>query len=412
MEFECFVGRGKRVVIITPFFPPNNSPQSIQSYRLAKSLVLYGHDVDIVCGSDGLGSGNNSHGVDQESFDLSLFRVFRSQALPNGRRGGIKGKIYRFFRPADPAYHYPGLLKLCQDLFTSESYDAVISIAEPLASHLVTLRLLSKLKDAQKVVWFSDPPPIRRSMLKLWFRRNLVKGLVQNICFHADLVISVTEEIAQEIRSIGADDKKIWVLPHVYDQDDWSFRDNESYLSSGAIKVLHSGALYWLRRPDKLLSAIENANDLGREVSFKAVLQGAVADEIAAYLSNYNSRSIELVGSAGLRASLERMRASDILCIIDVDLEKNVHLPSKIADYVAARRPILYIGRENSPTCRWLAAVHPAFAQGYTEEEVTLALLQLCDRIQALSHDDFDDVCALFELNGAYLSLNQFIAAR
>jgi hypothetical protein len=84
-------------------------------------------------------------------------------------------------------------------------------------------------------------------------------------------------------------------------------------------------------------------------------------------------------------------------------------LPSKIADYVAARKPILYVGSSDSPTCRILRELHPAFAFGKSAGEVSAGLEALIAKSFTIQRADFDEICKIFCLTTAYIDLQEFI---
>jgi hypothetical protein len=162
------------------------------------------------------------------------------------------------------------------------------------------------------------------------------------------------------------------------------------------VTVLHSGALYWERKPNTLILGAEKASTFAGMAPIKVVLQGSISPEIQRGIEAIStSVPVEIAEATNFKRSIESIKKADILCIIDVALTKNVHLPSKIADYVGACKPILYIGQPDSPTCRALKQVHPAFEQGLTVDEVALALkvligkLRLAGETYASSYDKF-----------------------
>lgn len=394
--------KSKKILIISPFFPPDNSPQSVQSYRMAKSMVRMGHNVTVICADHDEAIQNNSHGIDENSFYLGEMNIVRAKARSPKFCVALQSKIYRLVRPYDPLMQYKGMLFAANRELQKKSYDAVISIAEPLVSHSVFLKCLKKMGEAKRIVWFSDPPPIYADMLKLPLRRQKIWTLVKKSCANADIVVSVTNEIKEIVDLISEDKTKSIVLPHTFDPDDWLDCRGNSKVGSGNFTVLHSGALYWLRTPYKLVEAVDQINRLSRESTFKLILQGSIEEKILSYINKTPRPYVEIVGAAKLSESLKMMKSCDILCIIDVDLEKNLHLPSKVADYVAARKPILYIGDKNSPTCRVLRGVHPAFAHGNSVNEISKLLIQLNKSFDYLKFSDFDFVCNNFSMMSVY----------
>jgi hypothetical protein len=168
------------------------------------------------------------------------------------------------------------------------------------------------------------------------------------------------------------------VLPHFFDGDDWPFSPRR-YRTGNTVRILHAGALYWTRRPDVLVKGFLQYRQTAGKPAMLQML-GSCAPEIAETLSGLTrDEGIYLKGGVTQSQARAAIEAADILVIIDCDLPQNVHLPSKVADYAAACKPILYIGRPDSPTCRVLSKVHPAFVQATTAESVSSALSLLAD---------------------------------
>lgn len=400
----------KNILIITPFFPPDNSPQSIQSFRLAKALVGYGHRVSVACCSPKPETQNNSHGIDHYSFDCSDIEIFRSLRSSRLIEKLYPARIYRFFRPYDPAIQMHKISAAIKAATKNASYDVVISIAEPLVSHAALLRYAKEFGESKRIVWFSDPPPVDKSMLKMKWRRQLIKSMLINVCSQSDKIVSVTEEIILSIRRFSDINEKSLVVPHAYDPDDWTDINQENLKSDNEkITVLHSGALYWLRKPQPLFEAVDVLIKRRPDVSLQLKFQGSLSAEIADYIAAQQNVDNVVLGAAPFSTSLKEMRDADILCIIDVDMKKNVHLPSKIADYVAARKPIIYVGTSDSPTCRILRDLHPAFAFGRSTEEISEGLEFLIAKTSKTRHSDFDEICKLFCLTTSYTKLQEFI---
>jgi hypothetical protein len=269
-------------------------------------------------------------------------------------------------------------------LLKRESYDVIVSVAEPLVSH-AALRCMQKFVGAAKqIAWFSDPVPSLSDvqwMRMKWRRRRCCEVAAGCLSF-CEAVITVTEEIADRIRSLaGRQAPRITVVPHCFDEDDWPWPPAKQR-REGEVTVVHSGALCYHRSPARLLTGVQHfQKQNGGRPAVRVQFQGAVAKNLQSEVDAWRSSGLaSFEGPVDYSVSKESIRQADLLCVIDAELPKNIHLPSKIADYVGACRPILYLGRPDSPTCRCLSRIHPCFAQGHTVEETATALKELIDR--------------------------------
>ncbi len=402
--------------MITPFFPPQGSPQALQSFRLAKALCESGIEVDVLAAGTGSNMPGNSHLSEQRGRAVDRLTVF-SFSTPSWARllGRFIPQLYRFFQPYDPWLYLPGLRACLKQLLAANSYDAIISIAEPLASHAALASAVPK-GAPRRVYWFSDPAPLsqNRDMMKLAWRRQMVERLVTSCLSPGVCVVGVTEEILEPLKALAKPDVAFMVLPHSLDEVDWPWPPNRSVGPSSKqydLSVLHSGALYWERKPFVLLAgAASYAKECGRMDSIHVRLQGVIAPEIAEELrSTSNDVSISLDGPKDYLLSTQAMREADILCVIDVSLPRNIHLPSKLADYVGACKPILYIGQPDSPTCRAMRDVHPAFVQALDADQVARALKWLENRRWEITADDYQTCYDHFSFRNVYRPLTNWL---
>jgi hypothetical protein len=408
-----------RVLLISPYFPPSGGPQALQSSRLALALYDGDAEVTVLAASVTALQPGNSH-RDGKSFDgkgrLKLVRFSTPWWVK--LLGRLGAKAYRFFRPEDPWFHLPGLIPALTDLLARERFDVIISIAEPLASHAALQRCRRLVsRNTRLVYWFSDPVPLAQfsSQMKLACRRRKIERLIESCRRDAQALVAVTPEILEPISPSDAARPPRFVIPHSFDPLDWPWPPKPAAGGdAGRVAILHSGALYWTRHPFVLLEGVrEFARKAPEAGPITVRLQGSISTEIAAKVSAARMPfSLEVAGPGDFEDSKSAMAAADILCVIDVDLPRNVHLPSKVADCVGACKPILYIGRPDSPTCRLLKGAHPAFAQAGTPGEVADAIESLMRAHEQVRLSDYETIYRRLSSRVVYDDLMRHLSMR
>jgi hypothetical protein len=384
------------VLVISPHFPPLGSPQALQTYRKVKAFCEYGFQVTVLAADPGGVKGNNLHLNSQLPLDIPGLTVHRFRIGHRlFKKSSFLSKAYRLVRPYDTEIYFSELRRSLARLLMEHPYDIIISVAEPLVSHAALQSVQSLVGGAKQVYWFGDPVPMVANvdMMKLAWRRKQCERIARRCVEYGDLVIGVTDEILEPMKAMATQKSPIFaVVPHCFDESDWPWPPRERQKStSDVVTVLHSGALYYVRTPFVLLKGVALALQKPRELPpIRVKLQGTIAPYIARELESYSSQvPLVIEGPREFADSKQAMVEADILCVIDCQLPRNVHLPSKLADYIGACRPILYIGRPDSPTCRLLDGVHPAFAQANSPQEVVTALKYLVSVDHNISLSDY-----------------------
>jgi hypothetical protein len=402
-----------KILIISPLFPPSGSPQALQSQRLANALHESGMDVTVLAAGRGNVEPDNSHLDGEEiSDDKRVKKITFNSPILIKLIAKLIPRMYRFIRPYDVFFHYTGLYNSLKKILMKDRYNAVISISEPLVTHRALQSCLSSSNKMKQVYWFSDPVPLiaNKTLMRLSWRRKIIQKMVIKCLKKNNCIVGVTDEIINPIKQLSNENLKYMVLPHSFDEMDWPWPPILKELKSEQKKkivILHSGALYWLRNPFTLLDGIEKFNsEKNGDFEFEVILQGVIEDKINKQIkSRVDKVFLNIEGSKNYLNSRKSMSNADILCVIDVDLPINIHLPSKIADYVGACKPILYIGNNNSPTCRYLSKIHPAFAQANDADSVSMALLDLSLKCNKVPIEDYKECYKFFSSKYVYMPL-------
>jgi hypothetical protein len=375
-------------LIVSPYFPPSGNPQAHQVRTLVSYLLSAGNAVDVVCAGETHLEPAIASVPDTavHSKNLNTYHFVGNSSLA---RLPLLIKTYRFLKPTDTYLHLGGLLRTLKTVLDRNRYRFLLSISAPLASHEAVLRM-RRPQIGKMAFYFSDPVPCveDRHMMKLRARRVRCQRLACRCVEAAAVCWAPAEETFGFLKGDSKPTERLLVVPHYFDRRDWPFPPAATP-PGDTITLLHCGALYYTRRPHVLLEGIARFR-AGSAVNLRTRLLGYCDPDIRASIERTRYASFaSFEDSVPLSVAKRAITEAGIVCVIDCDLPKNVHLPSKVADYVGACKPILYIGRPDSPTCRLLQGVHPAFEQASTPEEVASAIHRLIERSRTAGPDRY-----------------------
>ena len=344
IESGCFPKRmnspGRRVVIVTLVYPPDNYSGAARPYRFSKYLRELGYTVDVLAGTESRrpisdGSVHRFHAqFDHVPKDSFIEKVFRKTVLPHDE--GITW--------------IPELVSFAARW--RDEAPVIFSTAPPVTTHLAGLAL--KKRFGWK--WIADfRDPLADNPYRLPRVRKVDRWLQKTIFRNADALIANTDAVA-----------RLWRHSHpeaaAKIHQIWNGFDPEDGLGPIPIprrerKVLrHVGSIYGDRYPEMLLSSVERL--------------------IAAGRCNPDTFCIDLVGPVGQppetmpaapwfhcvpglvpKDEATRLIAeTDYLLLLDVTRSNTgLQVPAKIFDYIRMGRPILACTVRDSPVDRILA---------------------------------------------------------
>ena len=164
----------------------------------------------------------------------------------------------------------------------------------------------------------------------------------------ADLVLSVSESWSKNLTALGA--KKTSVLTNGYDPDDYNYNFQKKILSE--FKIGHFG-LYNAGRDHSFfweaLSTISK-NEVDFFQNLKLLFAGEVHSDFENILKSFKLyEKLEHHDYLSHRDSIRNMMQCDLLLVTQSD-EKSIdgRIPAKLFEYLAAKKPILVIGKKNS----------------------------------------------------------------
>lgn len=224
-------------------------------------------------------------------------------------------------------------------------YKAVITWSQWHSVHLAGLKLKEENPGLRWIAHFSDPwsdnPFSDYNIFTKWANKRMERRVVSK----ADVVLFTSPEtIDIMMRKYPSSYRaKTFYVPHCYDS---TLYDDTLMPSEKAYVIRHIGSLYGRRSPKPLYEALEH---IARK---SPRLLAGVTFEFIGYLERHKSlidnyplagQKVRFTGSVPYIESLQLMQTAHCLLAIDAPTECSIFFPSKLVDYIGAKRFIMAI---------------------------------------------------------------------
>lgn len=232
-----------------------------------------------------------------------------------------------------------------EPILREQSFDAVVTFGAPMSDHLIGL----KLKREYGLPWiahFSDPwvdnPFTTSDRLTDSLNRLQEKAVIES----SDIsVFTSAETVDLVFRKYPSSWKqRARVLPHAFDPVLFKNCPNHN---NGSIKIRYLGDFYGPRTPEPLVRALAELHksepEILKNVTFEFVGNLAHSKSVSAGFESLPKELVVIRSPVAYLESLRLMEEASALLVIDAPSDRSVFLPSKLIDYLGARRPIFGI---------------------------------------------------------------------
>lgn len=250
-------------------------------------------------------------------------------------------------------------VKFLEEIVKKQGYQNIITTGPPHSMHLIGLGLKKKCH-VQWIADFRDPWSHWDLLGKLKvskFSRFLHRRLEKKVLGRADVVVTVSNKLAADLISLGAE--RVEVVTNGVDVD----QINLDFSKTGMVdkfRISYLGLLNELRDPgflwEALTELVAENEELADEIEFN--LAGIVSENILVKLNN-NPTLKKIVNFKSYiphhQVFDEIQRSAVLLVILNKSDNAKWIVPGKLYEYLVARRKILLIGPENGDAGRILA---------------------------------------------------------
>ena len=228
----------------------------------------------------------------------------------------------------------------------------IILVTEyPIISHVV----ISELRKKFNFFWIADFVDLWSQnhnypygFVRKYFDERLEKNTLQN----ADYIMTTSEIWADKLRELHSS-KLVYSMPHGFDETVYKQEDHRPKKSFSAdqkdeIKIIYAGRLYpEMQNLSIFFEALSRILSGHNTPPFRVEFYSSDKKEINRLAKSYSlQNSVKVFDTIPRDDLLEIMKIADLLLVIGVNVngDTSVSIPSKIYDYIIAKRPILIAG--------------------------------------------------------------------
>jgi glycosyltransferase involved in cell wall biosynthesis len=380
--------KNMRILIITKYFPPENSVATLRPYSWARYWAEAGHEVEVLTtvkdrsrpeNTEMPNTGFTVHEVDFPPIYQRLKGLYKrfvkanpqslsEPALGSGGSAGGAGRPGLLKRVAAQANDWRlrrGVMLAIRmpDNFdfwvgqglrwaqTRGPWDLVVSTHAPYATHLIAEKLKREKLARTWVADFRD----------LWTDNHIYKGLFpftvaeqyleKRAMTSADAITTVSEPLAQILASKYGSEK-VFVVENGYDADSLGqLPPAPAFPADGKKRIIHTGTIYRGKQDPSLF--FEAVADLARQPAGKELLDrlevlfvGSNPDVLQEAVRQYGVKEWVKLGSFLPRTEVLRMqRDADALLFLEFDRGKTAGiLTGKLFEYLSSGTQVWGVG--------------------------------------------------------------------
>lgn len=383
------------ILFIAYDYPPVLSPEAIQVQRRALTLARNGHKIYVITSHE-----NPAF----EFIDNSLINLHDNIVIFHTQRPLFEKLLNAIFKIIDITdrkfwWQYFSLV-LAKKLIKEKKITILYTHSTPLIDHLIGLKLKRFFPYLTWIAHFSDPWTLNPYKdYKTNFQKQINESLEIKILQNCD-TLTVTSTRTKELfeKNFSFLANKISVLPHTFDERLYTITKQKNMPKI----VVHTGNIYGLRTIEFFLEALKAFKLQNIEFHF----YGKIKESELKLINQYSLHNIVKVYSqVPYLESLNIILSADYLMVVDAPLDNSPFFPSKLADYLGAKKPIIALTPKNSATHDILKNVNNAnfIASSDSIEEIKHILQNLNDprqeytNIEYYSMNNYDLLKDIFE---------------
>lgn len=365
-----------RIFCISPLFVPHADSEAFCGAKMVQALLDMGIDIKVVAYPLQTAAGKCDLSPCWRQLDEKVVTsIVPDTGLVNAVKAVMKYRIYGYSRWINPVLAYAEACHKEQpfDIVYSRSLPMIAQIAGYFVSRKLKLPWVANINDP-----WDWPNQITNHMSS--FERTLSDYWLRKTLQTADLLTFPNRRLCNYHLNLAKTNKPTAVIPHIGYHAGKKQNDGEIF------QIVHAGKLgshEALERPTSaLLNGLRRFLQLRPEAGShtRLVLVGQKDDNTESFIKERELTGIVTsTGKVSYEESIDHIDSASVCLLIEGKISEGIFLPSKLADYVVAKKPVLAI----SPAVGVVADLEPANwllrVDQDNEEDVTTALASYYD---------------------------------
>jgi len=352
----------KEILFISYYFPPFSKILSIRAAEFTKRLVKNGYKIFVVSSK----SNKNAHKDGEllrkvKSPMIKNTKVFNLSFAKEGFQSNIK-KTMLYFELFNLVLflHWIPLAFLASRRIIKKNNIKLIYVSAPPFFTLILGYILKFSCKIPLIIEYRDPwsynPYLKETMTKSI--ENFYLKMEKRILKSADRIITISEGMKQFLLDNFPEtrNKRIHAIPHGINIDDIEKITKRSNISK-EITFTFTGNLYGRRDLEPLIRIVSTSHELGKlnNISLNINIFGRYdSKHLTSLFKKYDVyKYFHLEGFVPRDVCLEEVLNSSLA----LHVGENLNYPTlsfKVLEYLSMRKKIVYIGREESYTAKFL----------------------------------------------------------
>jgi len=370
------------ILLLNQAFYPDVVSTAQHAADLASGLMQAGHKVTVVC---------NSRGYDDPNLRFPKQETWNRVKIVRVRSSGF-GKSSKWRRAAD----FGTFMASCAyRLWSLPPFDVIVAMTSPpLISYIASLAVPGMAR--RLLFWSMDLNP-DEAIAAGWLQdRSLIARFLTRVLLHslqrADLIIALDRFMKERIEKKGIPGQKVLLVPP------WSHDDHvrfdpagreefrSAYQLSDKFVVMYSGNHSPCHPLETLLQAAERLTDR-KEIVFCFVGGGSEFPKVQERVRASGMRNVRCIPYQPIEKLSASLSAGDLHVVVMGNNYVGIVHPCKIYNVLAANRPFLYIGPEESHVADITGQAGPdAYVSSHGDAEGVVAnILRAMERLGTAS---------------------------
>ena len=344
-----------KILIITYSFPPSNHAAVHRILRFCKWLPRYGWEPIILTVKDGH---YDRYDTELNKFVPDDLKVYKASSFELNDRfwGKIQKRgMIRIAIPDRQITWVPDAVLKGKQLINKHGINIVFTTLGPYSTALIGY-FLKRITGVKWVMDYRDPWCLNPLKSLSPLRYALEKRLEDLMLHYSDYNLTTSDLMTNLFRENYPEiANRFCTITNCYDEELQYVNEVESINQSNRkFRIVHTGSFYTRREPTNFLKALielmkkyPNLQD-----KIEVLLVGGISRSIKEEILNINGiRLIDFrfIGTIPYQESMQYICSADLLLAINgTEKRDNIFIPAKTFDYIAARRPILFIGHKGS----------------------------------------------------------------